>query len=129
MLIVKPKEGLSTKIVYESLKIDKLNNSGFVHPDTKKMVAIINSDIDDKIKIKNIANALGNVLELPALKLLPLIGDIKGVMRDNNCLGCLMSGSGTSVFGIFENDEDIHRAKEILEKNELINYIQITNTI
>lgn len=129
LLIAKPAAGLSTKEVYESLNIDDLNKNGFIHPDIKRMLSVIDSDIEDKLKIKKIANTLDNILEVPALRLLPEIANIKRVMKDNNCLGCLMSGSGTSVFGIFEKDEDIHSAKKILEKDDFINYIQITNTI
>ena len=129
LLIAKPKTGLSTKEVYESLDIEGLNKSGFIHPSTENMVLIIESEGDDNTKIKGIANSLGNILELPALRLLPEIEGIKRVMKDSNCLGCLMSGSGTSVFGIFENDEDIYRAADILKKNEGIDYINITHTI
>ena len=40
-----------------------------------------------------------------------------------------MSGSGTAIFGIYENDEDILKTKEIFEKDNRINYIHITNTL
>lgn len=129
LLIVKPKAGLSTRSVYENLDIDTLNKAGFVHPDTKKMVSVIESSDDENNKIRDIARSLGNILEVPALRLLPFIADIKQVMMDNNCLGSLMSGSGTSVFGIFDNDEDMLKAGEILEKDDRINYIRMTETI
>ena len=129
ILIAKPNTGLSTKKVYESLDIENLNKSGFRHRDVKKMVSVIESDKDEKTKIKEIADSLNNILELPSIKLLPFIEDIKKTMMDNNCLGCLMSGSGTAVFGIFDNDEDMLRTKKILKEDDRINYIQITNTL
>jgi len=129
ILIAKPNTGLSTKKVYESLDIENLNKSGFKHRDVKEMVSVIESDKDEKTKIKEIADSLNNILELPSIKLLPFIEDIKKTMMDNNCLGCLMSGSGTAVFGIFDNDEDMLRTKKILKEDDRINYIQITNTL
>ena len=58
-----------------------------------------------------------------------MISDIKQKMLENNCLGALMSGSGTAIFGIYKNDEDMQKTKEILERDDRINYIQITNTL
>ena len=129
LLIVKPKAGLSTKKVYESLDIDGLNKAGFIHKDVGEMVSVIESDEADKTKIEKIAGRLNNILEVPSIRLLPLIEDIKQKMLDNNCLGALMSGSGTAIFGIYENDEDMQKTKEILERDDRINYIQITNTL
>ena len=129
LLIVKPKAGLSTKMVYESLDIEGLNKAGFKHKDVREMVSVIESDEADKTKIEKIAKRLDNILEVPSIRLLPLISDIKQKMLENNCLGALMSGSGTAIFGIYENDEDMQKTKEILERDDRINYIQITNTL
>ena len=129
LLIVKPKAGLSTKKVYESLDIEGLNRAGFKHKDVREMVSVIESDEADKTKIERIAERLNNILEVPSIRLLPLISDIKQKMLENNCLGALMSGSGTAVFGIYENDEDMQKTKEILKRDDRINYIQITNTL
>lgn len=129
LLIVKPKAGLSTKKVYESLDIEGLNRAGFKHKDVQEMVSVIESDEADKTKIERIVERLYNILEVPSIRLLPLISDIKQKMLENNCMGALMSGSGTAIFGIYENDEDMQKTKEILERDDRINYIQITNTL
>jgi 4-(cytidine 5'-diphospho)-2-C-methyl-D-erythritol kinase len=129
LLIVKPKAGLSTKKVYESLDIEGLNRSGFKHKDVREIVSVIESDEADKTKIERIAERLNNILEVPSIRLLPLISDIKQKMLENNCLGALMSGSGTAIFGIYENDEDMQKTKEILKRDDRINYIQVTNTL
>ena len=129
LLIAKPKAGLSTKSVYENLDIDNMNKTGFKHKDVREMVSIIESDEADDIKTLQIAKALNNILEVPSLRLLPLIAEIKQIMNDNNCLGSLMSGSGTAVFGIFDNDSDILGAKAVLEKDDRINYIETATTV
>lgn len=129
LLIAKPKAGLSTKSVYENLDIDNMNKAGFKHKDVREMVSIIESDEADDIKTLQIAKALNNILEVPSLRLLPLIAEIKQIMNDNNCLGSLMSGSGTAIFGIFDNDSDILGAKAVLEKDDRINYIETATTV
>ena len=129
LLIAKPKAGLSTKSVYEKLDIDNMNKTGFKHKDVREMVSIIESDEADDIKTLQIAKALNNILEVPSLRLLPLIAEIKQIMNDNNCLGSLMSGSGTAVFGIFDNNSDILGAKAVLEKDDRINYIATATTV
>lgn len=134
LLVAKPAAGLSTKLVYENLdietlNIETLNKTGFKHGDVREMVSIIESDDTDDIKTVKIAKALDNILEVPSLKLLPFIGQIKQIMYDNNCLGSLMSGSGTAIFGIFDNDSDMLRTKAVLEKDDRINYIETTTTV
>ena len=129
LLVAKPAAGLSTKLVYENLDIETLNKTGFKHRDVREMVSIIESDDTDDIKTVKIAKALDNILEVPSLKLLPFIGQIKQIMYDNNCLGSLMSGSGTAIFGIFDNDSDMLRTKAVLEKDDRINYIETTTTV
>ena len=129
LLIAKPAAGLSTKLVYENLDIETLNKTGYKHKDVREMVSIIESDDKDDIKTVKIAKALDNILEVPSLKLLPFIAQIKQIMYDNNCLGSLMSGSGTAIFGIFDNDSDMLRTKAVLEKDDRINYIETTTTV
>ena len=129
LLIAKPAAGLSTKLVYENLDIETLNKTGYKHKDVREMVSIIESDDNDDIKTVKIAKALDNILEVPSLKLLPFIAQIKQIMYDNNCLGSLMIGSGTAIFGIFDNDSDMLRTKAVLEKDDRINYIETTTTV
>ena len=42
--------------------------------------------------------------------------DIKRIMRENGCRLCQMSGSGPTVFGIFENDDDADKAARAVKK-------------
>ena len=42
---------------------------------------------------------------------------IKGIMRNYGCLCCCMSGSGPSIFGVFENLADAEKCKAELDKS------------
>ena len=53
----------------------------------------------------NIAKHLGNVLEPVTTAMHPEILRIKTALHDKGALGTLMSGSGPTVFGLFEDEE------------------------
>ena len=58
-----------------------------------------------------------NVLETVTSKMYNEISDIEKIMLDNNALGSMMSGSGPTVFGLFEKEEDALKGKgELLKK-------------
>ncbi|HSQ33565.1 MAG TPA: hypothetical protein VLM81_01545 [Peptostreptococcaceae bacterium] len=58
-----------------------------------------------------------NVLESVTSKYHKEIKEIEGIMMQNDALGSMMSGSGPTVFGLFENKEDALKAKKkLLEK-------------
>ncbi len=99
ILMVKPPINISTAAIYEH--IDNVEIP--VRPDTDKMIkAIKNADIE------TIAQNLCNVMESVSSNMHPVIKDIKNTMMTNGALGSLMSGSGPTVFGIFD---DVKKAK------------------
>ena len=55
--------------------------------------------------IPEIITILYNDLEKVVLPRFPLLQDIKDTLRNKGALGCLMSGSGSTVFGIFASEE------------------------
>ena len=57
-----------------------------------------------------------NVLEEVTRERYPVIEEIEKIMMENDALGSMMSGSGPTVFGLYENREDAVKCKAILEK-------------
>ena len=107
VLLAKPEAGVSTAHVYRSLKLDEVT-----HPDIDAVILGI-----EKGNIRDVAANLGNVLESVTVPENPVIDKIKKIMTENGAMNALMSGSGPSVFGLFEDEEDIQRAYGILEKS------------
>jgi 4-diphosphocytidyl-2-C-methyl-D-erythritol kinase len=73
---------------------------------------------------KAIAGSLANILENVALRQHPEVERVKQLAIENDCLGVLMSGSGPSVFAIFDNEEqagDYANALSATEKNIFTN--------
>lgn len=103
LLLVKPPYFVSTKKVYSRLDIKNISK----RPDNKKVInAIENQDI------LQISRGLCNVLEEVTFDMYPKISEIKYWLIENGALGSLMSGSGPTVFGIFESKSDVNRAIE-----------------
>ena len=64
-----------------------------------------------------LATNMVNVLETVTSKMHEEIKDIEKVMLENNALGSMMSGSGPTVFGLFDKEEDALSTKgELLKK-------------
>lgn len=92
VLLAKPDIDVSTKYVYENLKLDMLKR----HPDIDGMM----QDIEEG-NLEKLCDKLENVLESVTGREYPVIGEIEKVMKDAGALAGIMSGSGPTVFGIF----------------------------
>ena len=80
--------------------------------------------------LHGIVKRFGNVLERVTLKEYPVIGEIKDKMKKLGAVGTLMSGSGPTVFGLFENPQLAANAYEELrygEASKLTKQVYLTN--
>ncbi len=96
VLIVKPNFAVETPYVYKNLVLDE----NIDHPDVDKIAEAIFDDNSDFVFENS-----KNVLESVVMKMHPEIAKIKDDMKKYGAKMALMSGSGPSVFGIFENEE------------------------
>ena len=62
---------------------------------------------------------MGNVFEPGIIGKYPVIQKIKNLMEENGALKALMSGSGPTVFGIFDDKEKMQRAATALRRSAL----------
>lgn len=117
VVVAKPPFSVSTKFVYEHLRIDE-NTS---HPDIDGIInAIDNGDI------YGVAGRLSNVLESVTTAQYPDIEAIKSIMKENGALNSLMSGSGPTVFGLFDNKEMADRCNSLLRRNHMVKVCYLT---
>jgi 4-diphosphocytidyl-2-C-methyl-D-erythritol kinase len=102
-LIVYPNVVLSTKEAYGRLKIVLTN----IENDIKLM--------GNFKKIGDIADSLENDLEQIGMAMCPQIKTIKDLLMKTGALGALMSGSGSSIFGVFQSENDVEEASRFVE--------------
>ena len=120
LLVAKPDLNVSTKEVYTEL--DALEN--LPHPGVDDMVCAIESGNG-----RAVAAGLGNVLECVTIPLHPVIREIKDRMLELGAINSLMSGSGPTVFGIYEKDEKQKKAYEALAESGLVKQIFMTEPV
>ncbi len=108
ILLVKPDISVSTKYVYENLKL----NEKIVHPDISAMrMALADADLH------SLAKSMDNILQTVTIKEYPIISEIKDKMKELGALNSLMSGSGPTVFGIYQNRELAKKALTYFKKH------------
>jgi len=92
-VIVYPEFELKSKIVYEQFKIVLTKEENDI-----KYSKNFNN-------IHDVADILENDLERVGISMCPQIGRIKERLIEAGALGALMTGSGSSVFGLFKSNE------------------------
>lgn len=117
ILLVKPPFSVSTLYVYKNLLLDK----NTYHPDIEAVKNAILSK-----NVLEIYKNLGNTLESVTLKMHPEIAKIKKDMCDLGARVSLMSGSGPSVFGIFDNENNLENAYKIMKEKYKQTYLTST---
>lgn len=106
IFLVKPSRGVSTKMAFEQLNFNVCS-----HPDAHAMKeALVRQDYEGMLK------QLGNSLEESAYRLVPQIASIKQDLLDFGFDGALMSGSGSTVFGITKDEALVDRACQKFRK-------------
>lgn len=118
VLIAKPQISVSTKFVYENLKL----NEQTVHPDIDRLV----SDIGER-DLHAIAADMGNVLETVTIPNYPIIAEIKDHMMEHGAINSMMSGSGPTVFGLFENEDVAAAAYDAMRASGLAKQVYLTS--
>lgn len=107
LLVAKPNFSVSTRDIY--LEYDRRDIKK--RPDTKAVIeAVKNNDI---LALKENTH---NVLEEVTKALHPEIGEIEEIMYSHNADLSMMTGSGPTVFGFFQSDEDIKSCAEKLKE-------------
>ena len=109
IVLAKPPVDVSTAYVYKHLQTDKAK-----HPDIDAVI----SGIENK-DIRSVARSMGNVLESVTIPANPVISDIKEMMTRNRAIVSMMSGSGPTVFGLFDNEDGIDEAYGCIKSSGL----------
>ena len=103
MLLVKPSFGISTKEAYAAYDNEERHD----HPDIDGLIRAIKAG-----DLRAMCASMGNVLEPVSIAMHPEIADIKAKMKALGAAGSMMSGSGPTVFGLFDDEAAAKRAYE-----------------
>lgn len=118
LVLVKPNFGVSTKDVYKALYIERI----FKHPNTSELIKAMEEN-----DIRYVCDNMKNVLENVTLKKHSILKEIKEKMIRHGSLGSMMSGSGPTIFGFFDDMLKAQRCYDFFK--EKYSEVYITRTI
>ena len=118
ILIAKPGISVSTKEIYEKLDAQVIEK----HPDIDGILKGLQEQ-----NLHKIAASMGNVLEGVTVPMHPVIEQIKRAMKEAGALNAMMSGSGPTVFGIFEDRSVAQKAAQKLREMRIAKQIYLAN--
>jgi 4-diphosphocytidyl-2-C-methyl-D-erythritol kinase len=101
LVLVNPGFEVPTKWVYQSLNLPLTNTA-------------VKYSIPSFSGVRDLAAALSNDLEKVTVRQYPVLAELKGFLLRQGAIGSLMSGSGPTVFGIFDNEPDAIKAEGAL---------------
>jgi 4-diphosphocytidyl-2-C-methyl-D-erythritol kinase len=101
VITAKPDFDVSTKYVYEHLQLDNLTH----HPDIRGMVQAIQTG-----DAEGMLSRMENVLESVTVKKYPLLSVWKEKFLELGAKASLMSGSGPTVFALFDSRQGAEKA-------------------
>lgn len=117
VLIAKPNFGISTKEVYGNLHVDMIEH----HPDMDTVI-----ECAKRKDLGGVAFNMENILETVTIKEHPFIGELKDLMIQRGAMNSLMSGSGPTVFGLFDSKANAERAAVEIRNMEEVGDVVVT---
>ena len=118
VLIAKPDFDVSTKYVFENLHANSLT----YHPDIDGMADAIKAG-----DLQGIVKVMDNVLETVTEARYTEITEIKKVMNEHGAMRAMMSGSGPTVFGLYEEAENARKAAEAIREAGLAKQVFVSS--
>lgn len=119
ILIGKPGINVSTRTAYENLDLNEIRR----RPDIDGMIR----DINNK-DLYSMTGKMENVFEPGIMAKYPVIREIRDLMEKQGALKAMMSGSGPTVFGIFDDAGKMQNAARALKKSGLAKTVFATRT-
>lgn len=118
VLVAKPPVSVSTKLVYEKLDSHEIED----HPDIDGIIEGLTGQ-----DLAKVASCMGNVLEKVTIEEYPVIEEIKTVMKQEGALNAIMSGSGPTVFGLYEDKKKARNAAFRIKERQLARQTYVTS--
>ncbi len=107
IVIVKPGFSISTPELFKKLDAAPLR----MHPDTAGLIEAMGAG-----DLSGVCRRLYNVFEDVDDRRMRTIRQIKGGLLDSGALGAVMTGTGSAVFGLFDDREKAERCSSVMKK-------------
>ncbi len=120
LVVAKPDIAVSTGWVYTELDSHEIKS----HPDIDGIKSAIEAG-----DVRSMCEKIGNVLEPVTVSKYPVIADIEKILEDNGAVRAFMTGSGPTVFAIYDDSEKAAKGYEAAGKSGLARQLFLTKPI
>lgn len=120
VIIAKPDAFVSTKFVYSHIRPAQIEN----HPDIDGIIESIKAG-----DLYGMCEKIANVMEDVTIPEYPIIQKVKDILKSNGAVNALMSGSGPTVFGIYDDEEKAKQSMDALSGKEFVSQLYFTKFI
>ncbi|WP_448902629.1 4-(cytidine 5'-diphospho)-2-C-methyl-D-erythritol kinase [Eubacterium sp.] len=120
VIIAKPDAFVSTKFVYSHIRPAQIEN----HPDIDGIIESIKAG-----DLYGMCEKIANVMEDVTIPEYPIIQKVKDILKSNGAVNALMSGSGPTVFGIYDDEEKAKQSMDALSGKEFVSQLYLTEFI
>ena len=120
IVLAKPPISVSTGFVYGRIDEVEVKNK----PDTEAMIEAIK-----KNDLKGLADSICNVLEEVTIPDYPIVQEIKDKMINNGALNAMMTGSGPTVFGLFDDKKKAVAAVDELKESKILEQLYLVKFV
>lgn len=120
VIIAKPDAFVSTKFVYSHIRPAQIEN----HPDIDGIIESIKAG-----DLYEMCEKIANVMEDVTIPEYPIIQKVKDILKSNGAVNALMSGSGPTVFGIYDDEEKAKQSMDALSGKEFVSQLYLTKFI
>lgn len=120
VIIAKPDAFVSTKFVYSHIRPAQIEN----HPDIDGIIESIKAG-----DLYGMCEKIANVMEDVTIPEYPIIQKVKDILKSNGAVNVLMSGSGPTVFGIYDDEEKAKQSMDVLSGKEFVSQLYLTKFI
>lgn len=122
VLLVKPNVDVSTGTVYKAY--DALSEEEIHHPDTDQLLDYVTKGDWDAL-LRETSNVLEDVTA-PMEKSIP---EIEKELRERGAKGTMMSGSGPTVFAVYDTEDKMSKAAEEMQRMHPEYEVRMTQTV
>lgn len=120
VIIAKLDAFVSTKFVYSHIRPAQIEN----HPDIDGIIESIKAG-----DLYGMCEKIANVMEDVTIPEYPIIQKVKDILKSNGAVNALMSGSGPTVFGIYDDEEKAKQSMDVLSGKEFVSQLYLTKFI
>lgn len=120
VVIAKPPVSVSTAFVYGQIRPEEITK----RPDIEGMAAAIKEQ-----DLYQMADLLYNVMEEVTVPRYPIIQEMKDIMLEEGALNSIMSGSGPTVFGLYDDKTKAEETVKRLREKELTEQLYLTQFV